>query len=385
MSAPADIRLSTQAFDPGGNCGIYEGNTTQIQRVPNKYGGQQASYLQLSNELIQKAVVDLRQSISEKNADIKKIFFNLFDSFCEQRRMIAKQHGTPNWELFGSLRTKTNSNSFRRNYTPLKGDYPKYDAKIRDLILGKYLPAVLKDKVVKVGDANSQVHLHLFDIPTQDEIKLFKKDIASGGHDEEEALRKIRANDPVRSRKLTEIEALRVYNNELMDLSCNLFDPALAKVGGVIAATVYMRIGKALIEGAEYILVYHVDSPPEKFIESMRPPVLITHMRAEFIDACMEELAAIFERIVKAEKPDGATLIKNLAEFRYKFAFCFPCHRGSAAIGEWFESTMAALHNFKVTQPQDVVLDVEAFAYPYMPFFEKKYAELVKLVSLEQT
>jgi hypothetical protein len=87
---------------------------------------------------------------------------------------------------------------------------------------------------------------------------------------------------------------------------------------------------------------------------------------------------------VTRKNPDAATLTADLAEMYHKFSFGMPEERGSGAIVEWLESTLAGFHGFRVRMPDKTMGYFEAVTTPYAPNFPKKYASILTLEPIEK-
>jgi hypothetical protein len=65
---------------------------------------------------------------------------------------------------------------------------------------------------------------------------------------------------------------------------------------------------------------------------------------------------------------------KDVALFRYKFSFVMPFRRGSAAIGEMFESSLfLAIAQKHLIRKSDYLIDCEALTSFDFATFEKDY------------
>jgi hypothetical protein len=372
---------------PAVKSALYQGNSLIITQTPTKFGGQQKSYLEMSNSTIQKAVAEIKSSLTKKDVDVKKIFFECFDSFRAARVKIAKQHNTSDFEQFGRMRTDDKAAS--TTYTTLCRPYDKYGNTIKLSMLSTFIPDLIKGKKVQKGDQNSQIHGRIFNIPNPSECS----PLLSQPKTEEEArekMQKMKTTDPINFQKIYDLAASAQYQANLTKIKVpiDLFNLPKDSEIRMAAAAIHMRVGEALIQIGEYFMLHNAKIPlaySVKNVTELMPFVQFNHMNRDDIKTCLQDIAGIFERIIKKEKPDPASLKKDLAEFRYKFAYCMPCERGSAAIGEWFEATMAALHGFKIISSEDVLLDCEAFATPYFPNFIKKYETLVQLEPIEKS
>ncbi len=70
---------------------------------PQFYGGKQEDYILRTDEIIKQTVIKIQSAISEKK-DLVQLFYDTLNFFEEERRKIAKLHGTEDADKFGVRR-----------------------------------------------------------------------------------------------------------------------------------------------------------------------------------------------------------------------------------------------------------------------------------------
>jgi len=209
----------------------------------------------------------------------------------------------------------------------------------------------------------------------------------------------LKKDDPATYQFVHDFTNAHAYKN-MVNMQGDIF-ALLPDLLRFVSATAYWKEGDGMIPVTEYICMYDATLSPEDAVAALKenpeilwkgaedqaavqqkPCVMIRHMDREHIQPCLMRVAAVFERIVRRDKPDETTLKADLAELRYRLSFIMRDERGSAAVSEWFESALAEIHNFTAKLPDGTKGDCEALSTPYMPNFVKKFVKLLNLAPL---
>ncbi len=101
---------------------------------------------------------------------------------------------------------------------------------------------------------------------------------------------------------------------------------------------------------------------------------MIKHMPPNRIPVFMRQVQTIFDRVANSQKLETPRLIQEVVEFRYRFSLIMPFKRGSAAIGEWFESTMTRVSGSQIERPEEICGDLQAFVDMTLEKFKENYS-----------
>ena len=356
---------------------LYLGNNLR-ELSPHKFGGTQENYLKLSNETIQKAV-DCIKRTEEKAKDL---FSRVFDLFTETRKQIAKEQGDANYEHFGKIRT---IESAALSSTPCLAEYEFTGNALKNGIIKDLITELLAGKKAEKGDFNCRIKARFSIIPDENKtMALMPK--AKLNDEQARSVEELKTTDPERYQQIRDYYSASAYQLTMYSLShkahgpfnfsntLRIFDlPQDSKVR-MLAISVAISVENKILQIGEFITLYRGEIPA-----NLTDFVQINHMHAENMVPMLNNIADIFLQIVTAKEIDAKKLKLDLAEFRYKFAYCMPCLNGSAAIAEWFEVTLAAYHNYKVQLAGDTHIDLMAFRNPYYPDFTTSYEQKVQL------
>ena len=349
MSTPASVKPI-----------LYQGNNIG-NLCPGKYGGTQSAYLELSNKVIAVAIQEI-QTAEKKD---KELFHKIFQLFREARHSIAKEQKTPNHQNFGQLRTVDGGPV---SNTPLVHEYAQAGVSLRKKVMIPLLADILAKKMNGKGDETCQIKGTLIPIPDEKKSEALIPKL----HDNEaisRAVEKLRSTNPSEYQQIKEYMTAQEYQMSLIVFESSPIDLFRSNVQ-MLAASVHVMVANKMTQIAEFITLYRKDKP-----DNLTDFVQINHLHAENIDLMLDDIADIFVRIVTCDQLEK----RDLAEFRYKFAYCMPCLNGSAAIAEWFEVTLAAIHKERIIIPQNIAVDLLAFGNPYFPHFVKAYEKNVQL------
>lgn len=342
---------------------------SSARTIPSLYGGKQQEYLQAAEQTVQKGVVFVKEALSKADVDCQALFYQLFDMYAAARGRIAKEHKSKDAEDFGHMRNAIGAKQV--HFTYLDQQYLAYGDRLKKII-AKQLPRLMKGEQVKLGDANCQIHFRTFDIPKKRQISE-EKGVLAVKDDQEGA----------------DLISAIGYKSEA-NMAVDLFQIPQGMLR-FVSAQVYWKVGNDLIPASEYLCLYDATLQPQDAADALlenpeevgpnlvqnKPCVMIKHMDKKHIVKTMALAAALFEKIITKKSP--GTLKDDLAEMRYRIAHIMPWERGSAALGEWLESTMAQVVGFTSAFPQDRMGDMEAFAIPYLPNFVPKYGQSLTL------
>lgn len=109
--------------------------------------------------------------------------------------------------------------------------------------------------------------------------------------------------------------------------------------------------------------------------------VTLVHTDIFLIEPLLKKIASIFEQAVHwdKEKESIQTLKERVNFFRYLFAYTSPFIRGSAAVGEWYETMIYRFHGLSHRYTEPISLDIEAFGHPLLDSFLKRCDKIVQV------
>jgi len=298
---------------------------------------------------------------------------------------ISKQdHKTEKAEEFGKRRDDTGTHTIQNFWA--EAEYTKYNNAILQLF-AKKMSIMVKNDVTKksFGYPHSKIEIEI----------LSGKDVADRGWNEMpkvsfseeflETARRIRdPNHPlIRTRMDEECGRIKQEDPELyhqifvahsfVDLAIRYPNPAGR--AAFVMGTVRLAIDKKLYPIARYLTWLDYDNKNDPIDLMQRNSTMqILHLDKHYIQEILPDIAKVFERAVTCERTEKETFKKTMAEFRFKMAFVMPFCRGSAAIAEWYENAIYYHKKFNfLSYKKGTQLDLECFANPVLPLFQKKY------------
>jgi Avirulence protein len=377
-----------------------------IHRDANRFGGNQAHFLETSRTVVESGVSQIKKSIGE-NGNLQELFSTLLASFVEARRAIALSKHTPDAEYFGLKRINVIG---MIESTPLSGVYGEYKDKILSLFEMTLNGSLPQEKTIKADrhlDRSCFFEVEAFSQQEidrrewNDYIPLQKTDLPN--YDKADKLHKTRiqiqqkeASNPIYA---PDQQNLKLFNQNLKELkdSYSSFYQHL-KMFEILGAieneyrhapqppyNTYL-FGKLRIEidGRKVALSeYFIPTLRSNPIRSMRNyTAIIIHQDRFLIEDLLKEIAIVFERAIRSDSSKLEELKDRAALVRYLFAHAMPYVRGSAAIGEWFEKTIYRFHGYECTYNTRMMGDLEALTSLWSTFRKERYEGTIQLTKV---
>jgi hypothetical protein len=120
---------------------------------------------------------------------------------------------------------------------------------------------------------------------------------------------------------------------------------------------------------------------PVSFFQPYSIGTELVHTSKEDLEALLPHISNLFDALINSEK-DDPEFINKMADFQYCTAHACPFYRGSAAIGEWFEMILFALHGFSITYKEEYSINLEALTST-LPEFIRNYPTYFELRPLK--
>jgi hypothetical protein len=383
-------------------------------RHRSHFGSRQNEYLEISREIISKIKEDIQEAVKSKQ-DLQAFFLELLDSLARKRRQIAFDHGSPAAAEFGRRRdTEAKSDV---GYTYFAAGYQEYGHKIL-LLLKDILSQMRKDRHFvqkKYSEERSclgrksSIEVEVFEkedikkmkwfspieqgyIPEWFPIDLVNKKTLSFEEDAKllEAMRRLRIVSPEKYE--------RIINNTMFRELQRYFPPPVKAgkteedaewVGNLsnlqsdyFLATAYFEIGGKMLPLYRYVTWQYRDPehPEEDPLERMvlHSIVMVIHQYEPFLVETLQDMAKVFEEMVRWKGKDFFELKKLMALFRYGLV-SMPFARGTAAITEWLESAIYGYHKIQFQSDEWRMADLEAYVHPFFSDFLKAYNSMYEL------
>ncbi len=374
------------------------------------FKGDQADYRKKSGEAIGAAFKKL-QACEKSEEKLRALFFELLQDFAVARRAIAEAHQTDDAHKFGIRRT-----GFFANYnTPMDDVYKPYNSRIL-LQFRKLLEPYQQElatsghKKIKASQESSfREYGSSFEVEVFDESELA----------ELTALEPIEFPDDFPVDLLAELEAKQELTPDKFETLRNAFElfyadqyNALSKVklasyihtlhkkypylqrgqwGQLIQndgnlksfyaiGTSRLTVGGKPTVASHYIVWLHRDGKNHPLARMQRHTIsMIIHQPTFLIDPTLQEISKLFAKAVLLERKNRNELKEHIGLFRAYFAHAMPHWRGSAAIGEYFETLLYYCHGIEVEYSNRHMIDLEAFSTPLLADFITNYHHMIRL------
>lgn len=394
-----------------------------VDRRPDKFGGNQAGYIQRSEAAIQSGVAQIRGAVQGGN-DLKALFFTILDQFASERHAIAVDHRTEKAEHFGRKRmdmvcsfhfTPINMlyeefnpkmlSLFQRvlkGKVPFSGEPPAKKFELEETCLGRrcYFEIELvteRDIVEREMDQAVPMKLLLMNLgkmrpdfvepeideshfpPTEQEKRLLKTF--------NDTMKDVKANCPGLYRHERIYELIQGLDNTYPTKERNVdgtinprYKPANQR-NLLVFGKLRIEIQGKKLALSEYMTWACLDGKTDPVGRMKNAHVTILHQDRFLIEGMLQEIAAVFEKAVRCdssiEKVSG--LKDQVALIRYLFAHAMPFSRGSAAIGEWLEKTIYQYHGYECERNPETMGDLEALTTLWSTFRNQKYDGTIAL------
>lgn len=393
---------------------------------PKRFGGQQSDYIEQARHVINltaKAIDTAKQS----GADLQIFFLDIIAYLSRQRARIAKEHGTRDGPFFGRRRDRASGSVAVLVCSEL---YTDAGRKIAQNLAGylKQMETVPGSGRFKEHIFNEtclgrsvRVKIEVLDGPEmirrrwlgeRSDIRepdyLYTPDVIAAkdkenrgevlSEKEHALLRSLRVKFKSESPELYQLLRLRQLSMMLNMMRINGGGFPSRENGGFepipgvryVHAVLRIQVDKELYAFTHYFsmideedLLKHSKDPTNHPLEHMMDNalVMLLHQDEQLIEPTLRDIAKIFERVVKwnAATQSLEALQEQMALLLYMATHNIRDSRGTAAENEWLARAIYEVLGVQAFTSSDQVVDIEAFAHPFLSEFVKTYKQMVTL------
>lgn len=352
-------------------------------RVPDLYGGSQADYHKCSEEIIDRAVICMREGKSEA-LDPTEIFFDIIKNMWRQRHEIAAKHRTHQADDFGVLRTDGSSRHAAETLssfclTGLSHPYEAYNHiclnQLHTLLIGlKHDLRTFTDNKKTVSET-VRGRKCTFEVEVLDREKMIEKKLDKPVTEEE--LHAVVGGTKTFIEIMNDLDLIgslkkldkalyhrTILTHAIMDLTCTYPSPKLVD-GVMVGNTAYLKslyvlgtLRLEIIPGKSYTLSRYLTwmyrdyttDPVDRMREQSK--VMIIHEDPFLIKDTLKAISEMFKEAFSYDVSKGSVneLKELIALVRFVYAHCMPCKRGDGAVGDWLELALYRYHGFLKTR-----------------------------------
>lgn len=348
-----------------------------------------------------------------KNEDISRIFYQLIDTFAQERKKIAIEAGTNEADTFGQ-RPQESMASFNR-YTPLVGPYENTNKKTLENLKSELssLQHTQKDFIdttKKVSEFALNRHFSWrYEIISGEEIKKRKWNRPLSPSETLIITKKIgkpkfteNLSQNEVSKMLFDIDAAvkksfpALHSQDRMHFFLKIIDQVYSSKQNpdflkseYVLVTAYTEINHKMVPTNQLLTWVYRNFSDNPFDRMIKHSVLfVLHQDPHLIQESLEECARLFTQIIKEKNSiSESDLIEKIALLRYIFAHAMPFQRGSAAIGEWLEGSIYQHLGFAIKSPDTDTKDsTDLAAITSLKFSDylEKYKEITQPLKIDQ-
>ena len=356
------------------------------------YGGMQADYNRRVEAIVKETAGKITLARSE-NRDLAKLFHEILADLGAARRKIAIDHKTEDGERFGVRRDgiRLSDNSF--GITSLFGQYEEYGKRLLHSIRRELEPikrtlrtidqtslqvkkASLLGRASRVDFEILTCENHIWGGPSIISAARYvefyeligieppkspptKEDLMSVGFNTD-AIRTLKEKKPGEYKKHKLLSAIRAIREMFPN----------KRMSDWVTGTVRFQVGDKMVALTQYVVwLYRTykEDPIDRMSENSS--VTLLHQDPFLIEMMLEEIAKVFDRVIRRDKQELPALQRDIALMEYEFAHAMPFARGSMAISEWIEMAIYESHGFEIKYKLPV--NLEALTLPFQEFVEK--------------
>ena len=330
----------------------------------NLYGG--ASKHELFLKKSEKIIDGIARHIKERantSTSLVSLFFEIFHALRVHRQTIARDHNTPDAQLFGLLRREGQAKLKVYSTTSSTNLYEKYRIQFLRQLIKKMEKIECFHKAggkPTIKYRESKVNRPVsFEIEVLSRERIIEQNLTQGvtevelqtALDTEKNMLQIAADFSLREKLRTEHPALYTRQNKITDVQ-NLQNRWTASRTHFILCNLYIDIEGKTLKLGSHVTWMDMNKEPRRLANmEAESQVLAIHQDTLDIEKTMNAIAKLFTKIIvwKRDGDNIDTLIENIALFRFMYAYCMPCTRGDGAIGDWFELGIYRAHGFTKT------------------------------------
>lgn len=377
-------------------------------RKKSEYGGKQGDYINETQRIIKSMAEQWHQAVSDKK-DLIQLFHESLKAAGQERNRLAAKHHSPGADSFGKRSDK--SETFGGSpVTPLVPLYEEYNKRVLADIQNylkkmPHTPTHFKQTELKEADqpclghkASTEVLIMTFEdikkyiytsLSLTDYVKLCDlcgiapikettKDFAVVAEIWKLTQNK-EAMQTLKQKSTEEYKKLKLFT--IISNIKNSMSPHEKKTDWVLV-TKRLEIEGKMYALSQYLTWLKRDLTTDPVTRMLaHSQVAIIHQDVFLIEKMLECIAKEFEKIINWNGRNQDELKDMIALFQYEFSHAMPFIRGSAAIGEWFETAMYRFHGLEESYNNQYHINLEALVSSLKDFVQK-YPSLIKLEKL---
>lgn len=376
-----------------------------FKRNPNKFGLHQKAYLEKVQEFVSEATRNIRQAVEEEN-DLEQVFHQLLDFFGTSRHKIAMEHRTEDAELYGVRRDGATFSGLTM-FTSLIGSYGLYNKPLLSRIQTQL--GTMKRSNKGFTQTTLQTHGGALGRETSLEFSILTpENKMEWAHDlTEDYYKKIcdiceitLSNDSDLSQRFNQLVLNEEYMRRVKERSigdykklkiCSVINDIFTCFPGRKSDWVLTTV-RCQMHGKMYALTQYLtwmyrtyNDDPVSYMITRKDPTIISlvHQDVFLIKETLRDIADLFKKAIEWMGESMQELVNLVGLINYLFAHAMPFKRGSAAIGEWLESTIYSFHGLELKYNEEVSINMEALTLPLEEFINK-YPSYIQLQPIEQ-
>lgn len=340
-------------------------NNYITEKDPNYFGTSLEDQSQRMEKIVQDAAEEIRKSLFSKK-DSQNLFHLLLSKLAKERNLLGLAQNTKEVYKFGERRDSESAlgRGECHFYTNLVTVYANYGQKL----LEKLKSQVASGFSEKVFPSNSYETSFAWEILSYEELE--KRGWIDPTKDAlTEAFTKLHCESYPAEEKP---RRLKNFADLLEKNKLCAFLRSLNKNHKIFFGALYQDLG----EKKELLSQYYAPISPEGW----QLPTIF-HLDYFQIDGMLKKLAPLFAQCI-SWNPSNASLDflnQEMALFRYELSHTMPFCRGSALIQEWLVCAMYQFHGFRVSYPDDYIVDLEAFTTFEFEKFRQNYIKSIHL------
>lgn len=377
-----------------------------IERDPNKYGGQQLSYVEQGNTIVAKTAETFHEAVESKR-DLKELFHETLASLRDARHRIAVENKTEKADLFGARRDLDPPFSGPFVITSLSDPYDEYNKSLLP-VLQEHL-SFMKHDLRSFDQTEWKIQLEKclgrassmeFTILSSETSKNWAFPLTSEGYKRlcklcsvtpsEEPYTSSHFNHLIENKeamlKLREvsIEDYKRLKNSLTILHIRTTYPKERKSDWVLV-TMRSEIKGKMYALSQYLTWMYRDYKNDPVTQMTdRSIISIIHQDPFLIEPMLDDCAEIFKEAIEWDGADVKTLKDRVALLVHDFGHDMPLKRGSAAVGEWLERSIYRYHGFDLKYNPKKMVNLEALTSSPKQFIDN-YDSIITLEKLEDS
>lgn len=390
-------------------------STYIIDRNPGKFGGQQADFVARSRAAIAMGLRKISETVKDEK-NLTDLFFTLLNDFEALRGEIAHAHGTKDADKFGRKRAEDGVSD--HYFTYLDQEYGDYGRKLLLLLQGHLRGMKIERKspgreIKKIEDptTGSTFEIEVLDyddlvrhhwhapiasehLPEGFPIDLLEKKAQSQTLKPAER-RKLRGAFRQFKESAPELYKRFKMNTLILQIQHDFPSPKVTQLPGgghhidgeegnlksfYVLGTARLMVGEKRFATTQYLTWLYRDfsmHPADRMLRDST--IMVIHQDVFLMQETLQEIARIFAKAVLWDRQDLNDLKRQVGLFRAYFAHNMPCERGSAAMGDWFEALLYAMHDYEVEHEHKKMVDLETLTTPLLSVFLKNYEAMTIL------